>query len=179
MILLRGARLVLRRNKRVEHRHDEERKYRAHGHAGNQHHADAIAGSGSRPRSQHQREMPEDGGRRGHQHRPQPRQRRLAQRGSLRETASLQRVGEFHDEDAVLRDQSDQRNQPDLGIDVDRGQVQEAEYQRAGNRERNRADQDDQRVSKALELRRKHQIDEHDREPERDNERRSLVTDLP
>ena len=36
--------------------------------------------------------MAKDGRRRGHEHRPQPRQRRLAQRGQFREATGLQRV---------------------------------------------------------------------------------------
>jgi hypothetical protein len=40
-------------------------------------------------------------------------------------------LAELDDQDAVLGDQPDQRDQPDLRVDVDRGEVEEAEDQRA------------------------------------------------
>ena len=39
---------------------------------------------------------------------------------SFVQTAALQLVGELDDEDAVLRDQADQRDEPDLRVDVER-----------------------------------------------------------
>jgi hypothetical protein len=58
---------------------------------------------------------------------------------SLEQALLLQRVGELDDQDAVLGDQPDQRDQPDLRVDVDRGEVEVGEDQRAGDRQRHRA----------------------------------------
>ena len=137
-----------------------------------------LRASAPGPDDEHQRQVTEHGRRRRHQHRPQPRQRRLADRVELREPARLQRVRELHDQDAVLRDQADQRDQTDLRVDVDRGQVQEREHQRAGDRQRHRAEQHDQRIAEALELRGEHQVDEDEREAERRRERRAFLADL-
>jgi len=79
----------------------------------------------------------------------------------------------------VFRYQSDQRDQPDLGVDVDGRQVEEAEHQRAGDRERHRPQQHDQRIAETAELRRQHEIDEDDREAERRRQRSTLTPDLP
>jgi hypothetical protein len=84
-----------------------------------------------------------------HEHGPQPRERRLARGRDLFESALLQRVRELHDQDAVLRDQPDQRDQPDLRVDVDRRQVEEAEEQRPRDGERHGAEQHDQGITEA------------------------------
>ena len=64
-------------------------------------------------------------------------------------------------------DQADQRDEPDLAVDVERGEAEEREQQRARERERHRAGQDDERIAEALELRREHQVDQDRREQER------------
>src|SRR5438876_557705 len=92
---------------------------------------------------------------------------------------TLQSQGELHDQDAVFRYQSHQRDQPDLGVDVDGGEIEVAEHQRPGNRERHRAYQHDQRVPEAPELRREHQIDQDHGESEGHGERRAFESDLP
>src|SRR5207253_2560385 len=91
----------------------------------------------------------------------------------------LERIRELHDQDAVLRDQSHQGDQPHLRVDVDGGEVQEAEHQRPGDRERHRAHQHDERVAEAPELRREHKVDEDHGETEGHRERRPLEPDLP
>ena len=48
----------------------------------------------------------------------------------------LQGIRELDDENAVLGNQPDQRDQPDLAIDVQRGQVEERKEQRSRKRER-------------------------------------------
>src|SRR6266542_387833 len=90
----------------------------------------------------------------------------------------LQRIGELHDQDSVLRYQSDERDQPDLRVDVEGRQIEEAEDQRARNRERHRAEQHDQRIAETPELRRQHEIDQDHGEPEGDGQRSTLTPDL-
>ena len=81
--------------------------------------------------------------------------RRRARRAAL--------VRELDDQNAVLGDQPHQHDQPDLRKDVQRlAEVPERE-QRAGERERHR-EQDHERIEEALELRREHEIDQHERE---------------
>src|SRR5438034_10251 len=109
----------------------------------------------------------------------EPGERCFTQRGQLRHALRLERIGELHDQDAVFRYQSHQRDQPDLGVDVDGGEIEVAEHQRPGNRERHRAHQHDQRVPEAPELRREHQIDQDHGESEGHGERRAFESDLP
>ena len=91
----------------------------------------------------------------------------------------LQLVRELHDEDAVLRHQPDERHQPHLRVDVERGRqavreeghvrvrhLEEGQDERAEHAERHRAGQDDERVAEAVELRGEHEEDEHHREEE-------------
>ena len=83
------------------------------------------------PGREDEREVADDGGRGRHQDRAQPRAGRLDDRRELVLARLLKVVGELHDQDAVLRHQADQRDQPDLAVDVERRQSQEREQQRA------------------------------------------------
>ena len=78
----------------------------------------------------------------------------------------------------MLADQSDQRHEPDLGIDVHRRKPDKQRQQRAEHRHRH-ADQNDQRVAQALELRREHERDHDQREDEGDDELIALPDVLP
>src|SRR3546814_8511635 len=66
---------------------------------------------------------------------------------------ALHLVGERHHQDAVLRNQADQRHQPDLRIDVKRGEAQIKGYQSPTNRQRH-GDKDHERIAEAFDLRR-------------------------
>ena len=90
----------------------------------------------------------------------------------------LQLVRELHDQDAVLRHQPDERDQPDLAVDVQRRQAEEREQQRARQRQRHRAGEDDERIAEALELRREHEVDQHRRQQERAEELAALGAQL-
>ena len=78
----------------------------------------------------------------------------------------LDMVGECDHQDSVFRDQADQGDQADLGVDVERGVAQPQRHQRATDGQRHR-DQDHQRIAQALELRRQDQENHHQREAER------------
>ena len=114
--------------------------------------------------------MADDGGRRGHQDRPQTRFGSLDDRGQLVPSRLLQVVGEIHDQNAVLRDQADQGDQPDLAVDVQRRQAEKRERQGSRDGQRHRACQDDERIAKALELCREDQIDQDRGQKERAQE---------
>ena len=83
----------------------------------------------------------------------------------------LQVVGELHDQDAVLADQPHQRDQADLGVDVQARAAEPKAHkeQGAGDRHRHR-DQDDERVAETLEQRGERQIDDDQREAECEQE---------
>ena len=86
----------------------------------------------------------------------------------------LEVVRELHDEDAVLGHQTDQRNQPDLTVNIERRQLQEGEQQRAGNGQRYRPGEDDERIAEALELGRQDQVNQDRREQEHAEEPAAL-----
>ena len=83
-------------------------------------------------------------------------------------------VGELHQQDAVLGDQADQRDQADLRVDVERAQAEIERNDGAENRQRHRH-HDDQRVAEAFELRRQHQIDDDDGQHEGDQDGVALL----
>ena len=78
----------------------------------------------------------------------------------------------------MLADQPDQRQQPDLGVDVHGRGTEEQRDQRADDRHRH-ADHDDQRIAQAFELRRQHQEDDDQREAEGDRELVAFLHVLP
>ncbi len=105
----------------------------------------------------------------------------------------LLRVGELDDEDAVLRDQSDEGHQAHLRVDVERRrpalgglevharrarELEEGEDERAEHRQRHRAREHDERVAERVELRREHQEDEDEREAHRRQELAGLLAEL-
>ena len=61
------------RDQHVDGRHHEQRERRAYGHAGDQHHADAVARPGARASREDQRQVSHHRGGGGHQNRAQPR----------------------------------------------------------------------------------------------------------
>src|SRR6185369_1192515 len=87
-------------------------------------------------------------------------------------------VRELHDQDAVLRHQAYQRDEPDLAVDVERGEAEEREQQRPGNSQRRRAREDHERIAEALELRGEQEEDEDRRQPEDREELAALGAEL-
>ena len=123
--------------------------------------------------------MPRHRGHAGHQDGPQPRRRRVDHGLELTQALLLEMIGEFHDEDAVLGNQAHQRDQPDLGINVQGGHAEEGEDHGSRQRQRHRAEQDDERIAEALELRRQHQEDQQQRQHEQAAELVTLHAQLP
>src|SRR5690606_4262562 len=108
-------------------------------HPRDEHDADAVAGRGAGPRHDDEGGVPADGRERRHEDGAEPGDRGLAERGELRQAAFLQGIGELDDEDPVLGDQTDERDQPHLRVDVDRREPEEAEEQGARDRQRHGA----------------------------------------
>ena len=90
----------------------------------------------------------------------------------------LEMVGELDDQDSVLGDQADERDQADLAVDVERREPEKREEERAGERERDRSGENDERIPEALELSREHEVDQDRRQQERSEELASLGADL-
>ena len=78
----------------------------------------------------------------------------------------------------MLADQTDQREQSDLGVDVHRGGAKEQRNQGADDRHRN-ADHDHERIAQTLELRGQHQEDDDQCKTEGDRELVSFLHILP
>src|SRR5881394_255915 len=98
---------------RIDHRDDEEREEGAAQHAANHdqaHRPPALAAGAEADRNG---QDPGNGRKRRHENRPQPHPARLAHGfgGGCAGGAAL--VGEFHQEDAVLRDQADEQDEAD------------------------------------------------------------------
>ena len=83
-------------------------------------------------------------------------------------------VGELDHQDAVLGDEADQRDQPDLAVDVERAEADVERQDGAEDRQRHRH-QDDERVAEALELGGEHQVDHEDRQREGDGDGVALL----
>src|SRR2546423_15201282 len=70
-------------------------------------------------------------------------------------------IREFNNQNAVFRNQSHEGNQSYLAIDVERRESQERESQCAGNRQRHRPGQNDERIAETFKLRREYQINQN------------------
>src|SRR5205814_1861037 len=113
-----------------------------------------------------------------HHDRAEARAGRFEDGGQLVTPLRLQLVRELHDENAVARDEADEGDQTDLTIDIDRGQAEEREDQRAAERERHRAGENDERIAEALELRREDEVDQDAGEQEHAKELGALGAEL-
>ncbi len=82
----------------------------------------------------------------------------------------LQAIGELDHQNAVLRNESDQRHKPDLGIDVDRGEP-EIHRQQGAEHCRRQRHQNDEGIAEALELGRENEIDDDEGEEKGDGKR--------
>ena len=122
---------------------------------------------------------PDHGGGGRHQDRPQARAGGLDdRRRACRGPARCRWLANSTIRMPFFGDQADERDQPDLAVDVERGEAEEREQQRARQRQRHRAGEDDERVAEALELRREHQVDQDRREQERAEELAALGAEL-
>ena len=144
-------------NQHVNRRNHKQREKGPDGHPSDEHQADRIARGGACARHEGQREVSGNGGGAGHQDRPQPGHGGRGHGLAFGVALFLELVGELDDQDAVFRDQPDERDQADLAVDVERRRAEEREQQRARDRQRCRAGKDDERVAEALELRRQPQ----------------------
>src|SRR5271170_2627070 len=89
-------------------------------------------------------------------------------------------VGDFDDQNAVLADQTDQRHQAHLSVDIQGGTVdaERNEYQRAGNRQGHR-NENHQGVAETFEQRRERQEYDNDGKAESAEDAGGLLYVLP
>src|SRR5579871_2716460 len=106
------------RHQHVDRWHDEQRKQGTDNHAAHQHDADAVASARARTLGENQWEVPDYGSRSRHQNRTQACRRRFNHRDQLALSGFLKMVRELHNQDSVLRDQSHQRDESHLTVDV-------------------------------------------------------------
>ena len=152
-----------------EQRNEENADRRREQHSGEHAGADRVAAHRARAARQQQRQHAEDERERRHEDRPQSFARRLDRRLANPHAVRAQLVGEFDDQDRVLRRQTDDGDQPDLEVDVVRLMPNPDAEQRAEHAERH-AEQHGERHRPALVLRREHE--KHQHETEREDERR-------
>ncbi|CAJ9237312.1 Uncharacterised protein [Burkholderia pseudomallei] len=172
-------RAVILRDERIDGRQHEQREQRADQHAGRHRDADREAARRAGARGEHERHEARDHRRGRHQDRTQPHGRRaLDRRAPVEPFVALQIVREADHQDPVLRDQPDQRDEPDLRIDVERRETEVERGERAADRQRHRH-QDHERIAQALELRGEHEEDHDQREAERDGEPVAFLHVLP
>ena len=88
-------------------------------HSADQHETDGISRGRAGTGHQRERKVTGDGRDAGHHDRAQTNPRGLRDGGEFRHALPLQFVGELHDQNSVFRNQADERDQSDLGIDVE------------------------------------------------------------
>ncbi len=163
----------------VNRRHDEQGKDSPDHHARHEHDADAVTRAGPWTGREHQWKMPHHRSCGRHENRTQPRRRGLDHRGELVRAGFSQVIRELHDEDAVLGDETHERDQPHLAVDVQGGEAEEREQECAGQGQRHRPGENDERVAKALELSREHEVDQDGGQQERAEELTAFGPELP
>ena len=115
-----ALRPVVLRDEDVERGDDEEREQRSDGHAADEDDADRVSRDRARAGDEREREVSRDGRDGRHQDRTKARRGRRAHRFELAHSQLLLGVRELDDENSVLRHETDERDQPDLGVDVER-----------------------------------------------------------
>ena len=166
------------RHQHVDRGHHKQRKGCPDDHAADQHDSDTVSRARSRTGGKDERQVAEYGSCGRHQDWAQSRTGRLRDGVELVYSFLLQVVCELNDQDAILRYQTDQRDQSYLAVDVVSGQSEEREGQRAGNGQRHRARKNNERIAEAFKLRREHQIDQHSREQKSAEELAALNPEL-
>ena len=169
--------VMLFRDQHVERRHDEKSEDRSDGHSADEHQTDRISRRRAGAGDQGQRKVTGHGGDTGHHDRAQTDPRRLRDRGEFRQAFALQFIRKLHDQNSVLGNEADQRHQSDLRVNVERRRpaigkefserhLQKHEDGRAEQGQRHRAEQNDERIAEAVELRGQNQKDQDNREQE-------------
>ena len=165
---------MLLRDEHVKRRHNEQSEDRSDRHTADEHKTDRISRRSAGAGHERKRKVTGDSRDARHHDRTQTNARCLRDRSQFCQTLPLQFVRELDDQDSVLRNQTDQRHQTDLRVDVERRRpaigeelperhFQKHEDTRAEHRERHRAEQNDERIAEAVELRRQDEKDQHER----------------
>ena len=161
------------------------------GHSTDQHKTDRITRFRARTGHKNQRHVARDGRDRGHQHRTQTDAGSFRDGGDFVVTLLLQLVGELDNQDRIFRNQPDEGDQPDLRINIHRGRpafreerhalaghFQKGEDEGAEHGQRHGTEEYDQWIAEAVKLRREHEENQDDGEPERRQELVALHAEL-
>ena len=105
---------------RIERGHHEQREQGAEGHAAHNHHADLHPALGPRTGGQRQRHRTQHHRPGGHEDGPQSQRSGFDDRLAQLLAFGTDLVSKLHDQNAVLGDQTHQRNQPNLAVDIQR-----------------------------------------------------------
>ena len=154
-----------RREQAIERRHHEQRQQRGERHAEDDHDTDGGTAGRARTAGHDQRHRAHDRGDRGHQDRAQAHHAGFDDGLADLPALVAQLIGEFDDQDAVLRRQPHQHHDADLTEQIERTARHPQPQQRAQHAQRHRQ-HDHQRVDEALELRGQHQIHHQQRQRE-------------
>src|SRR5215469_8836704 len=123
--------------------------------------------------------MPEYGSRSRHENRTQAGAGCLDDGMQLVPALLLQVIGKLDNQDSILRDQTDERNQSHLAVDVKRRQAEERKRERPGDGQRHRTGENDKRIAETLKLRCQYQVNQNSREQERAQKFAALDAKLP
>ena len=124
------------RKKGIRGRDDEQREQRSEAHAADDDPADLCPRFAARSGGERERHGSQHHRARCHQDRAQPERCRIDDRVEQRLALGAQLVGEFDDQNPMLGDQPDERDQPHLAVNVERSSGQPQHEQRAGHRQR-------------------------------------------
>ena len=107
-------------NEHVKRRHDEQREDRSNCHPADEHETDGVSCGRARATNECERKVTCHGRDAGHHDRTQTNARRLRDGVKLTQTLPLQFVRELNNQDSVFRNESDERDETDLRVNVER-----------------------------------------------------------
>src|SRR5205807_5357398 len=166
--------VVLLGDEHVERWNNKKRKDRSDSHSTNKHKTDRISCRSAGPGHQREWKVTSDRCNARHHDRTQTNTRRLCDRRQFCQTLPLQLVRKLDDQDSVFRNEPNERDEPNLRVDVERSgplirkefaewYFQKHEETRAEHGERDRSQQNNERVAEAVELRGQDEKDQHKR----------------
>src|SRR3984893_290933 len=107
-------------NEHVKRWHNEQRENRSDSHAANKHKTDRISCRSAGAGYEREWKVTSDSCDASHHDRAQTNARSLRDRGKFCHTLPLQFIRELNNQNSVLRNETDQRHETDLRVDVER-----------------------------------------------------------
>jgi len=171
---------VIRCQEHVHRRYDKQGEKGPDGDPRGDDETQVVPAGGAGARCGNQGDDTQNHGRRGHEDRPEADGRRVFNGLAFTRTLALQIVCKFNDQDSVLADEADERNEAHLRVDVQaRAADAEAdENQRAADGQGNGHKNDDG-IAEAFKLGRQRQKDDDHGEKEGEHQGRRFLNELP